>query len=119
MNIGERIKMLREKQGMTQTELASLLNSKKQTISKYEVGIITNIPMDKITLIAKIFGVTPEYILGWSRDEYGSTTEPKKTEISPDEAILLQEYRKYPIDEKQNIIGVVKNWDKIKSFFVK
>lgn len=111
------IKMLRKNAGMTQTELAFLLNSKKQTISKYEVGIITNIPMDKITLMAKIFGVTPEYLLGFSRDKYGSTTELKKTEISPDEEILLQVYRKISQEDKKIAINILMNFEVIMKIF--
>lgn len=62
---GDRIRELRTKRGITQTELAKLLDTTKQTVSKYENGIITNIPSDKIEAMAKIFNVSPEYILCW------------------------------------------------------
>ncbi|MDE6605100.1 MAG: helix-turn-helix domain-containing protein [Clostridia bacterium] len=50
---------------MTQDQLAKHINSTKQTVFKYENGIITNIPMDKIKIIANVLGVTPAYIMGW------------------------------------------------------
>ena len=65
MTKGERIKLLREKKGITQEELAKLLNTTKQTISKYENGIVTNIPSDKLDEMIKIFDITPNYLMGW------------------------------------------------------
>lgn len=67
MNKGERIKKLREENGYTQDAMAKALKTTKQTISKYELGIVTNIPSDRIEAIAKLFNSTPEYILGWEQ----------------------------------------------------
>jgi transcriptional regulator with XRE-family HTH domain len=64
---GERIKQLREVAGLTQEEMAMKLNTTKQTISKYEKNIVTNIPSDRIEAIAVLLNSTPEYILGWER----------------------------------------------------
>lgn len=69
MAIGSKIKRLRELKGITQSELAASINSTKQTIFKYENGIITNIPMDKLTIIARVLGCSPAYLLGWSAEE--------------------------------------------------
>ena len=65
MNIGQRIRALRESINMTQEELAQFIKSTKQTIFKYEAGIITNIPMDKLATIANALGTTPAYLMGW------------------------------------------------------
>lgn len=65
MNIGERIKELRKQNGMTQTELGNVIGVQQSAIRKYEHGEITNIPSDKIEMIAKIFNVSPAYIMGW------------------------------------------------------
>lgn len=64
-NIGRKIKLLRIEKNMTQEQLAKHINATKQTVFKYENGIITNIPMDKIKIIAKVFNVSPAYIMGW------------------------------------------------------
>lgn len=66
MTIGQKIKNLREKKKITQTELAELIGTTKQNIYKYENGIITNIPSDKVEMIAKILSVSPAYLMGWS-----------------------------------------------------
>ena len=68
MRKGERIRTLREQKKLTQEELAGLLNTKRQTISKYEKGIVTNIPSDRVEALARILDTTPEYILGWESD---------------------------------------------------
>ena len=65
MKIGSRIKQLRESKHLTQTELAEQLGTTKQTIYKYENGIITNIPSDKIAIMASLFDVSPAYFFGW------------------------------------------------------
>lgn len=65
MNIGDRIKELRISARMSQQELADKLNVAKQTIYKYENGIVTNIPSDKIEMMASLFHVTPQSIMGW------------------------------------------------------
>lgn len=67
MTKGQRIKELRERRKMTQEELAKKLNTTKQTISKYEKDIVTNIPSDRIEELSKVLNSTPEYILGWEK----------------------------------------------------
>ena len=67
MTKASRIKELRESKNLTQEELAKLLDTKRQTISKYEQGIVTNIPSDRIEAMARILDTTPEYILGWEK----------------------------------------------------
>lgn len=69
MNKGERIKKRREQIGLTQVALADMIGESKQTIYKYETGIVTNIPSDKIELIAKALRVQPEWIMGWTDTE--------------------------------------------------
>lgn len=62
---GDAIKDLRRKAGLSQEELAKKLNTTKQTIYKYENGIVTNIPSDKIEMMSHLFGVSPAVIMGW------------------------------------------------------
>lgn len=65
MTLGERIKFFRERKGLGQTELASLVNISKQSLYKYENNIITNIPSDKIEMITKKLDTTPAILMGW------------------------------------------------------
>lgn len=96
MTIGDRIKELRELKKITQDDMAKPINSTKQTIHKYENNIITNIPSDKIEIIANTLDTSPAYLMGWTQDKnknsekYDMTKTPlytalKKLEIGNDE----------------------------------
>lgn len=64
--IGKRIKELRtQKLHMSQVDFADIVHVSKQTLYKYENGIITNIPYSKIEAIAKVCNVSPAYLMGW------------------------------------------------------
>lgn len=64
MTVGERIKLTRERKPMSQVDLAVMCGISKQTLYKYENNIITNIPSDKIELIAKALETTPAFFDG-------------------------------------------------------
>ena len=81
MSIGERIKYYRLKNNLTQADLADHLGITKQTVFKYENGIVTNIPSDKIEVMASIFRITPGVLFGWEE----STGTVRST---PDEHLL-------------------------------
>lgn len=78
MNKGERIKAAREAANLTQEELGRLCGTTKQTIYKYENGIVTNIPLDRIEKMASVTGVSSAYITGWKDD---SNTHAKGVRI--------------------------------------
>lgn len=85
MTIGKRIKELREKRGMSQVDLADKISVSKQTLYKYENGIITNIPSDKIEGIAKVFNISPSYLMGWKDDDADSEgyyTNPETAKLA-------------------------------------
>ena len=80
MTMGEKIRIAREAAGLTQEELGQLCNTTKQTIYKYEIGKVTNIPLDRIETISKAIGVTPAYLMGWEEspsDSNEKTADPK------------------------------------------
>lgn len=77
MTVGERIRQLRIKNAYNQVDLAAKINVSKQTLYKYEHGIINNIPADKIERIAEALYTTPSYLMGW--DE---TIDNSKTSLS-------------------------------------
>ena len=64
-SIGARLKTLRLDRGLTQDEVGQRVLVSKQTLYKYENDIVTNIPADKIEMLAEVYGVTPAYIMGW------------------------------------------------------
>lgn len=65
MDIYQNIKVLRSSKGMTLEELGKAIGVTKQTIQKYEAGIIKGIPYDTIIALADTFGITPSALMGW------------------------------------------------------
>ena len=109
MNKGERIKELRLKKGMSQSELAKALNTTKQTISKYEKSIVTNIPSDKIEAMSKIFNSSPEYILGWEEEKEKSTTLEESDGLTENQRLLMQFVQSVPDDKAEMILRVIRS----------
>lgn len=68
MTLGERIKSLREKKGMTQLELAQRLGYKsKSSVTHIENG--RDIPRAMVVTLAEILDTTPAYLMGWEDDK--------------------------------------------------
>ena len=63
--IGDNIRALRKSQRMTLEELAAAIGTSKQNVHRYERGVITNIPSDKIVAIAEALGTSPAALMGW------------------------------------------------------
>ena len=75
MNLGEKIKYFREKKKMTQEEVAAAVDTTPQNIYKYEKGIVTNIPLAKLSKLAELFEVTPWELAGWEGAPAPEVTE--------------------------------------------
>lgn len=69
MNIGQRIKTLRELNEMSQEELGERIGVKRAAVQKYEKGTVENIPLKTIEKISDIFDVSPNYLVGWTAKE--------------------------------------------------
>lgn len=65
MTVGDRIKEIRNKLGLSQVDFADKIGVSKQTLYKYENNVITNIPSDKIEVVSKVGNVSPAYLMGW------------------------------------------------------
>ncbi len=59
----DRLETLRKDRNLTQAELARKLNISQRNYSHYETGD-TNIPIDILCALARIFDVSIDYLLG-------------------------------------------------------
>ena len=59
------LKRLRKEKNLTLEEIAEALGTSKQTIHRYERGIISNVPEKKVQALAALLGVTPAELMGW------------------------------------------------------
>ena len=96
MTIGQRIKLARERKNMTLDEVAQRCNTTKQTIFKYENGIVTNIPYDKVVLLSNALDVSPSYLFGWDENN----DSPSEPELTEGEKMMLELFRRIPEDRQ-------------------
>ena len=59
----ENIRSLRIDHGLTQKQIAEILNVKQNTYSQYEIGVL-NYPIDVLIKLADYYGVSVDYLLG-------------------------------------------------------
>lgn len=85
--VGTKIKELRRRNKLTLEELALRIGTSKQTINRYENGIISNIPKEKIVALAEALGTTPQNLMGWEENDLSLTNinsgEPVKIKKLP------------------------------------
>ncbi len=75
--IANKIRELRKQRKLTLDDVAEALGTSKQTIHRYENGIISNIPHEKIEKLAEILSVTPSMLMGWeSADSHAEDIKP-------------------------------------------
>ena len=62
MKTAQRIRLLRENEELTQTQIAELLHTSQTVYSRYE----RNLPIDYLYTLCKFYNVSADYILGFS-----------------------------------------------------
>lgn len=72
----ERLKELRTKKGLSQAQLAKILNIDRSTVNKYESG--QSRPIRYINKLADLFGVSADYILGLDGESRKEQNPPPK-----------------------------------------
>ena len=83
----ERIKLLREKQGLTQAELGELINTSQRVVGNWENGN-HNPSLDNLVDLCIALSTTPAFLLDF----------PSEDDLDPDEQELVSGYRK--IDQR-------------------
>jgi len=85
MHLGERLKLLREKEGYSQEELATILNLKRQSISKWEVG--GGYPdIENLIKLSELYEVSLDELIKGDRDFQKNI---KVNEANPNDFIAL------------------------------
>ena len=110
MTIGEKLKLLRKRHKMTLEDVAEHLSVGRATVLRYENGMITNIPSDKIEILARLFGVSPSYLMGWDEKKDSDFDE---SENNPDIRILVRDLSKLSPDQLKQARSVFRAMFKI------
>lgn len=105
MNLGARIRKLREEAGLTQLAFAKILNINNSTLSQYESG--DRIPSDATKVkIADHFDISLDYLLGRTEQKGRSSTQLYPA-ISSEEMALLAAYRAATPEDRAIIDNIV------------
>lgn len=100
---GDRLRTLRKERDETQVELADILGVERSFVSKLEKGARPS--LETLLAIATHYGVSPDYLLGWSDDRLPrSGGELLKSE---DQRAFLTAYAGLPDDVRSGIERVV------------
>ena len=105
MSMGTKIRELREARGMSLEDVAKLCGTTRQAIYKYENEIVTNIPYDRIILLAKALNTTPSQLFDWKEDKKISPHEESLTE---GEKVMLELFRAIPEDQQPVVLAMIR-----------
>lgn len=73
MTLPYRLKELRQQKNLTQAKVADSLGITQQSYARWENGKVTPTP-EKLSKIAKFYGVTTDYLLEGKKDDVDSST---------------------------------------------
>lgn len=117
--IGERLKSLRQASKMNQTQVAEVLNVKRETYASWEIG--RSAPKyDTLIRIAQLYNVTLEYLLTGesqepftirSSNDYNSDiySDSYVNELSGFEKTILMKIRMLNLSDKQKLANFIEN----------
>ena len=95
MFVGSRVKALRKAKGLTQQQLADMINVTKVSICCYEKG--TRFPnIDTFCDLVDALETAPDYLLGMDVEVASESEESYVTSVQKEELELIKECRNYP-----------------------
>ncbi|MBP3040589.1 helix-turn-helix transcriptional regulator [Bacillaceae bacterium Marseille-Q3522] len=110
MDIGKRIKEIREKRGMQQLELANKIKISQSKMNKIETGYQKKLEPEILNNIAKALGVTVDSLLNNTKE---SSTEEQISIMFRDGGESLTK------DELEHVEEALKQYRKLKERFMK
>lgn len=91
-DIGQRIRALREAQGMTQEELARKCGYKSR-VSINKIELERDAPIKKLVPIAHALGITPQELMGWDTEDESVNEIAAAIVMHDEEKLILDAYR--------------------------
>ena len=101
----ERIRELRKLNHLTLDDVARHLSIGRQAVYKYENGYVTNIPLDKLELMAQLFGTTPGYLACWSDEK---PPVPDDLPKNDDVRSLVRLLNKLSSEQLDQVLGMIR-----------
>ena len=91
-----RLKQLRERRGVSQTDLGIMMGINPNRISNWELGINLNPPLDVIRKLCKALGCTADELLGLT-----------EVELNADELWCLEYYRNLGVERRRAVRDMI------------
>ncbi len=104
--LGENIRLLRDKQGMTQVQLGEKIGLAESTISLYESGK-REPDIDTIGKLADFFGVSTDYLLGRDKASHRQATGASQATVSAEDLALLEKIKNLPAEHRKIVDTVI------------
>ena len=102
--VGKNMHNLRTSLNFTLEDVAKKAGVSRQTIQRYESGVITNIPSDKIEAIADALNTTPTYLMGWE------TEKPNVEPVSMGTTVRIPVYGRIPAGTPMEAIEEIEDY---------
>ena len=109
------IRFFRKKRGLTQSQLAEAIGETRQTVYKYETGIVRSVPAHKLEKIAAVLSCTPAELAGWTAQANSTTSEELSPYLTEDDVRLLEAWHQATDKERRIISTILKEYGMLES----
>ncbi len=111
----ERIKSLIDQSKKSYQELEKITGIKKSSLQRYASGITTKIPLDVIEKLSVTFGVSQEYLMGWSDEptETQKNSPSKDATLTDGEKMWLELYHRLSAESRELLIHSMEGFDRL------
>lgn len=104
------LKLLRQKKGLSQQQLADIIGVSQQSVYKYEKQNVEP-ELSVLVSMADFFETSVDYLIGHS-DICHKIEKVQPFELNSEEAKIIRDYRKLSKSEKESIQLIIKNYRK-------
>ena len=108
MELGEKIQISRKKKGMSQEDLANVLNVSRQAVQKWESGV-SNPELNKVIELGRVLDVSLDWLLGEKAESQKDLTTEEEPLFVEEEIKAAQEDNKEETHRERPILDKPKN----------
>ena len=101
-----KIRHYRKLRGLTQSQLAEAIGETRQTVYKYETGIVRTVPYHKLEKIASVLECMPSELMGWASQAGSSFCEESAPYLTEEETRLLEAWHR-ATDKERSVISLI------------
>lgn len=108
MEIGRRIRNLRQKRGMEQLELAQKLNISQSKMNKIETGFQKRIEPEILSDLAKVLNTTVDYLVNGESEDKKQMIINKIVAEFPDADLMFKDLANMSADQLEEVYEFIK-----------